>query len=53
MMDKDLTFYQYKDDSNEKHLIQLDKNDNYVIRFFSERYCDTFKEVSLDKKEKF
>ena len=52
-MDKDLTFYQYKDDYNEKHIIQLNKKDDYLIRFFSDRYDDSFKEVSVDKKEKF
>lgn len=48
-----LTLFQYTDDLNEKHLIKLNKEDNYTIKFFSERYNESFREVSVDKSEKF
>lgn len=52
-MEEDLKFFQYRDDSNEKHLIELNKNDSYTLKFFSDRYNESFKEVFIDKEEKF
>ena len=52
-MEEDLRFFQYRDDSNEKHLVELNKNDSYTLKFFSDRYNESFKEVFIDKEEKF
>ena len=53
VMEEDLRFFQYRDDSNEKHLVELNKNDSYTLKFFSDRYNESFKEVFIDKEEKF